>query len=282
VTVLLSLLAAASYGLSDFNGGWVSKRVSAWTVALAAQAGGVLATLLIALPSDARPSGTDLAWALLAGLGNGFGTAFLYRGLSTGRMGVVAPVSGVGAAFVPVVTGVLIGERPGPIVWLGIALAFPAIWVVAREPSSSAGGSASAGARASGFVDGVLAGLGFGTLFVALSRVSEDAGLLPLAVNQAAGGVVIVAVAVALRQPWVPREARAALGLSSGVLAALATWLFMVASRGSHLTVASVVVSLYPAFTVVLAALLLRERVHRAQGVGLALCAVSVALVAAG
>jgi drug/metabolite transporter (DMT)-like permease len=276
VTVLLSLLAAASYGLSDFNGGWVSKRVSAWTVALAAQCGGVLATLAIALPSDARPSGTDLAWALLAGLGNGFGTTFLYRGLSAGRMGVVAPVSGVGAAFVPVVTGVLIGERPGLVVWVGIALAFPAIWVVAREPS------ASRVAGSSGLMDGVLAGLGFGTLFVALSRVSEDAGLLPLALNQAAGGVVIVAVAVLVRQPWLPREGRAALGLVSGVLAALATWLFMVASRGSHLTVAAVVVSLYPAFTVLLAALLLRERVHRTQGLGLVLCAASVALVAAG
>ena len=174
---------------------------------------------------------------------------FLYRGLSTGRMGVVAPVSGVGAAFVPVVTGFLIGERPGLVVGVGIALAFPAIWFVAREPS------ASTSATSAGFLDGVLAGLGFGTLFVALSRVSEDAGLLPLALNQAAGGVVIVAVAIALRQPWVPRERRAALGLSSGVLAALATWLFMVASRGNHLTVASVVVSLYPAFTVLLAAM---------------------------
>jgi len=276
VTVLLSLLAAAAYGLSDFNGGWVSKRVSAWAVALAAQCGGVLATLVIALPADARPSGTDLAWGLLAGVGNGFGTAFLYRGLSAGRMGVVAPVSGVGAALIPVVTGVLIGERPGMVVWIGIALAFPAIWIVAREPS----GSDTAGSG--GFLDGVLAGLGFGTLFVALSRVSDDAGLLPLALNQAAGGVVIVAVAVALRQQWLPREGRAALGLVSGVLAALATWLFMVASRGGNLTVASVVVSLYPAFTVLLAALLLREHVHRVQAVGLGMCAVSVALVAAG
>jgi drug/metabolite transporter (DMT)-like permease len=276
MTVLLSLLAAASYGLSDFNGGWLSKRVSAWTVALAAQLGGVVATLAVALPSSARPSGTDLAWALLAGLGNGFGTAFLYRGLSSGRMGVVAPVSGVGAAVIPVVTGVAIGERPGLVVWVGIVLAFPAIWFVAREPSTASS------TDPSGLVDGVLAGLGFGTLFVALSRVSEDAGLLPLALNQAAGGVVIVVVAVALGQPWLPREGRAALGLVSGVLAALATWLFMVASHGGHLTVASVVVSLYPAFTVLLAALLLREHVHRAQSIGLAMCAVSVALVAAG
>jgi drug/metabolite transporter (DMT)-like permease len=276
VTVLLSLLAAAAYGLSDFNGGWVSKRVSAWSVALAAQCGGTLVTLVIALPSDRRPSAADLAWALLAGVGNGFGTSFLYRGLSSGRMGVVAPVSGVGAAVVPVVTGVLIGERPGLVVWIGIVLAFPAIWFVARQPS------ASDAAKSSGFLDGVLAGLGFGILFVALSRVSDDAGLLPLAVNQAAGGIVIVVIAVWLRQPWLPRERRAALGLTSGVLAALATGLFMVASRGGNLTVAAVVVSLYPAFTVLLAALLLRERVHRVQGFGLALCAVSVALVAAG
>lgn len=277
MTVLLSLLAAAAYGLSDFNGGWVSTRVSAWTVALTSQCGGVAVTLMIALPADARPSGADLAWALLAGLGNGIGTSFLYRGLASGRMGVVAPVSGVGAVVVPVVTGILIGERPGQVVWLGIALAFPAIWLVARPPSAAVTGP---GPR--GLLDGVLAGLGFGTLFVALSRVSEDAGLLPLAANQAVGGVVIVAVAIAMRRPWVPRERRAALGLSSGVLAALATWLFMVASRGSHLTIASVVVSLYPAFTVLLAALLLRERVHRTQGIGLALCATSVALVAAG
>lgn len=276
MTVLLSLLSAVAYGLSDFNGGWAAKRVSAWTVALASQCGGVLATLAIALPADARPSGADLAWALLAGVGNGFGTSFLYRGVSGGRMGVVAPVSGVGAAVVPVVTGVLLGERPGAVVWLGIALAFPAIWFVARGPTAAtAPGSG-------GLLDGVLAGLGFGTLFVALSRVSADGGLLPLAVNQATGGVVIVAVAIAVRQPWLPRQRRAALGLSSGVLAAVATWLFMVASRGSHLTVASVVVSLYPAFTVVLAALLLRERVYRTQGVGLVLCASSVVLVAAG
>jgi drug/metabolite transporter (DMT)-like permease len=276
VTVLLSLLAAASYGVADFNGGWVSKRVSAWAVALTAQLSGALVTFVVALLANGRPSGADLAWALLAGVGNGFGTSFLYRGLASGRMGVVAPVSGVGAAVVPVVAGVLLGERPGPVVWLGIAIALPAIWFVSREPAApEAAGSA-------GFLDGVLAGLGFGVLFIALSRVSEDAGLIPLAVNQAVAGVAIVCVALALRQPWLPRERRVALAVTSGLLGAVATGLFMVASRGSNLTVASVVVSLYPAFTVLLAAAVLRERVHGAQGLGLALCAVSVALVAAG
>ena len=233
-------------------------------------------TLGVALVADGRPSGADLAWAALAGVGNGFGTAFLYRGLSSGRMGVVAPVSGVGAALLPVIVGVSIGERPSALVWVGIAVAFPAIWFVSREPV------ATEPAAGSGLVDGVLAGLGFGLLFVALSRVSEDAGLLPLALNQAVGGLVIIAVAVTLHQPWLPREGRAALGVVSGLLGAVATGLFMVASRDGNLTVTAVVVSLYPAFTVLLAALVLREHVHRAQGFGLALCAVSVVLVAAG
>jgi drug/metabolite transporter (DMT)-like permease len=276
VTVLLALLAAASYVMADFNGGWVSKRVSAWTVALTAQLAGAVVTLVIALLAGGEPSGADLAWALAAGVCNGFGTAFLYRGLSSGRMGVVAPVSGVGAAVVPVVAGVLLGERPATVVWLGIAVALPAIWFVSREP---AGPDL---AEPAGFLDGVLAGLGFGGLFIALSRVSDDAGLIPLALNQAVGGVAIVAVAVTLRQPWLPRDRRVAPAVTSGLLGAVATGLFMVASRSSHLTVASVVVSLYPAFTVLLAAALLRERVHGAQSLGLALCAVSVVLVAAG
>lgn len=274
MTVLLSLLAAAAYGLADFVGGVVSKRVSAWTVALAAQAGGSLTTLVIALLVGGDPTTQDLVWSVVGGLGNGLGTAFLYRGLASGRMAVVAPVSGVGAALVPVVAGVALGERPTALVWLGIALALPAIWLVAREPRE--------GSTAGGFGDGVLAGLGFGGLFVALSRVSEGAGLLPLALNQAVAGLAIICVASAVRAPWLPRVPRAALGVVSGLLGATATGLFMVASRGGNLTVTAVVVSLYPAFTVLLAALVVRERVHAVQAWGLALCAAAVVLVAVG
>lgn len=274
MTVLLSLWAAAAYGLADFVGGVVSKRVSAWTVALAAQAGGSLTTLVIALLVGGDPSVRDFWWSVVGGLGNGLGTAFLYRGLATGRMGVVAPVSGVGAALVPVIAGVALGERPATLVWLGIALAFPAIWLVARQPRG--------GSYAGGFLDGVLAGLGFGALFVALSRVGDGAGLLPLALNQAVAGVAIICVASLLRAPWLPRESRAAIGVVSGLLGATATGLFMVASRGGNLTVTAVMVSLYPAFTVLLAALVVRERVHAAQGWGLALCAAAVVLVAVG
>ena len=278
MAVLLSLLAAASYGLADFVGGVTSKRTSPWAVALVAQLGGAGLVGLLSLVTDGSPTGTDLAWCAVGGVGNGFGTAFLYRGLSSGRMGVVAPISGVGAVLVPVAAGLATGERPHLLVWVGITAALPGIWLVSREPVDEdvTGGVP----RSSGVLDGVLAGLGFGTLFAALAQIPEEAGFLPLALNQLVAGGAIVLVALALRQDWVPREPAALVGVVSGALGALATGLFMVATQGGSLTVAAVLTSLYPAFTILLAASVLRERVHRAQAVGLVLCGAAIALVA--
>jgi drug/metabolite transporter (DMT)-like permease len=277
VAVLLSLCAAIAYGLSDFVGGVLSRRVSPWTVAFTSQAGGGLVALVLALVVGGDPRAVDLGWALLAGVGNGVGTAFLYRGLAAGRMGVVAPVSGVGAAVVPLVVGLATGERPGLLAWLGILVALPAIWLVAREPSAQDAPPVSA----AGLVDGVLAGLGFGVLFAALAQIPEDSGFLPLALNSLVGAGVVALVATVLAQPWVPRQRSAYAGLVSGALGAAATGLFLVATQTGYLTVAAVITSLYPAFTVLLAALVLRERVHRAQAAGLALCAIAVGLIAA-
>ncbi|NHC25121.1 EamA family transporter [Nocardioides sp. IC4_145] len=278
---LLALGAALAYGLGDFVGGFASQRATAWAVAFAAQLAGATAVLALATFVDGSPTGADLGWAVLGGIGNGLGTAFLYRGLSSGRMGVVAPVSGVGATLVPVVVGLLAGERPGVLVWLGFLAALPAIWLVARQPTGVTVDGRPA-PRSSGLVDGVLAGLGFGAMFAALAEVREGAGLLPLAVNQAVAGLAIVVVAVLVRAPWVPRERGAALGAVSGLLGATATGLFLLATREDLLAVAAVLTSLYPAVTVLLAALVLRETVHRGQAVGLALCAAAVVLVAGG
>ena len=275
MSILLSLIAAASYGLGDFSGGIFSKKGGAWAVSLVAQIGGTALVLLLTLVTDGSPTRVDVYWSVLAGVGNGFGTAFLYRGLSSGRMGVVAPVSGVGAVVVPVAVGLISGERPDTLVYVGIALALPAIWLVSREPVGSE-------AVGSGLVDGVLAGLGFGTLFAALAQIPEEAGFLPLAINQLVAGVAIIAVATTLRSPWVPRNRSALGGVVPGALGALATGLFLVATHGGYLTVTAVITSLYPAFTVLLAATALHEAVHRSQAIGLGLCACAVALAAAG
>jgi drug/metabolite transporter (DMT)-like permease len=278
VTVLLSLLAAVSYGLGDFVGGVSAKRSTAWAVAVTAQFGGALVMLLVSLVVPGTPSAGDLWWAATAGVATGFGTAFLYRGLSSGRMGVVAPVSGVGTAVVPVVIGLGLGERPGPVVWAGMLAAAPAIWLVSREAPEPANDAPTR----SGFVDGVLAGLGFGTLFALLSRVDEGAGLVPLALNEVVAGVAVVLVALAMRGDWVPRNRYAGLGVVSGCLGGLATYAFLLATHHGYLSVAAVLTSLYPAFTVLLAATVLREHIHRGQAWGLAACGVAIALVAVG
>jgi drug/metabolite transporter (DMT)-like permease len=280
VAILLSLLCALSYGLSDFVGGVTSKRASPWAVALVGQTAGAAGMLLAAWYVGGSPTASDAGWAVVAGIGNGFGTAFLYRGLSSGRMGVVAPVSGVGAALVPVAVALATGERPAVLVWLGVVAALPGIWLVAREPvPEDVGGDEPS---SSGLVDGVLAGLGFGGFFAALAQIPESAGLLPVAMNQLVAAAVVVVVASLLRTPWLPRQPVALLGAVSGILGALAAVAFLLATQTGYLTVTAVLASLYPAVTVLLAATVLRERVHRSQAVGLVLCGAAVALVAAG
>jgi len=273
--VLLALAAAIAYGLSDFIGGLASRRTSPWPVALLAGVGGLLGALVLAVSVPGDPSSADLTWGALAGLGSGAGGAFLYRGLAAGRMGVVAPVSAVGAAVLPAIVGVTAGERPETLVWLGIAAAFPGIWLVSQEPDATTG-------LADGLLDGVLAGLGFGLLFAAMGQVPEGAGYWPLVSAQLLAMVAIVLTAAALRASWVPTARSELGGLVAGLLASGAVLAFLLATQTGLLTIAAVLTSLYPAFTILLASLVLKEHVHRAQGVGLGLCAVAVALVATG
>ncbi len=287
MAVLLALVSAIAYGLSDFVGGLVSRHASAWAVAVVGQLSATVCTAAIAFGIPGSPEPVDFAWALLAGVGSGMGTGFLYRGFSTGRMSVVAPVSAVGAAVVPVLVGALGGERPSLLVWLGIVAALPGIWLVASVPEDDLArlepdAPASGPAVADGLVDGVLAGLGFGVLFAALGQVPDTAGLWPLTLTQLVSVPVVVLLALALRAVWVPRGRTVRWALLAGPLGAAATGAFLLASQRGYLSVAGVLASLYPATTVLLAAMLLRERIHRAQGLGLGLCAAAVALVAGG
>ncbi|MCW2832869.1 MAG: EamA family transporter [Nocardioides sp.] len=273
--IVLALLAALGYGLSDFVGGLAARRTSAWPVAVMCSVGAIVTTVLVALAFDGRATGADLAWGAFAGIGSGLGGGFLYRGLAAGRMGVVAPVSAVGAAIVPVVVGVATGERPELLVWIGIAAAVPGIWLVSREPGE--------GSLAAGLVDGVVAGLGFGLLFAAIGQVPEGAGYWPLALAQVTALFAVVAIATALRATWRP-TARSEVtgGLLAGVLGSTAALCFLLATQSGLLSVAAVLASLYPAFTILLASTTLREHIHRGQAVGLVFCGLCVALVAAG
>lgn len=278
MAIVLALFAALSYGLSDFIGGLVSRRTSAWAVAVVGALSSTAFAGISALFVDGSPQASDFGWAVVAGIGSGAGVGFLYRGFSAGRMSVVAPVSAVGAALVPVVFGVVGGERPGLLVWIGIVIALPAIWLVSSTPSEA---SDHAALRA-GLVDGILAGLGFGLLFACLGQVPHSSGLVPLLVTQLVSIPTIVLLAVGLRADWVPRQRVVAWALLTGPFAGAANLLFLIATQHGYLTVSSVLTALYPASTVLLAVLVLRERIDRNQAAGLLLCGVTVALVAAG
>jgi drug/metabolite transporter (DMT)-like permease len=192
---------------------------------------------------------------------------------------VVAPVSGVGTTVLPVLIGLLGGERPAVLVWCGIVAALPGIWLVSREESAARGDPE---AGDSGLLDGVLAGIGFGMLFAALGQVPASAGYWPFAASQLTSVLSVTAACLLLGGSPVPRAATQWWGVVSGVLAAGAGLGFLLATHRGLLSVSAVLVSLYPAFTVLLAAVVLRERIHRVQAAGLALCALAVVLVAAG
>lgn len=275
MTVVLALIAAAFYGLSDFLGGAVARRTSVWPVGLLACVGALIGSVTIAIFSAGDPTQGQFVWALAAGVGSGTGTAFLYRGLATGRMGVVAPVSAVGAVVVPLVAGLVGGERPAILGWLGIGLALPGIWFVSREEGDPANGS-------NGLIDGILAGLGFGLLFACLGQVPGSAGYWPLVGTQVVSILSLVASALLLGGDPIPRQRADLGGLAAGLLASLAVLFFLLATRHGLLSIAAVITSLYPAFTVMLAIVVLRERVHRLQGVGLALCAAAIVFVSLG
>ncbi|HEY1905779.1 MAG TPA: DMT family transporter [Myxococcaceae bacterium] len=282
--ILLALASALGYGAADFIAGWLSRRSHYARVALLAQIAAGAGALLASLVVGGRPSGASLAWGALSGLGGGLGTLALYRGLARGRMNVVAPLSGVLAAALPALVGLALGERPAPTALAGLGLALPAVWLTARTEQEN--GARSGTSASSGALDGVLAGLGFAVLFIGLQRAGRGEGLWPTASSQIVAVLPMLALhARALRRVpgSAPEDRWLQLGpWLAGLLVAVAAICFFLATQRGLLTVVAVLTSLYPAVTVALARWLLAERIGRWQGVGLALAAVSVALISGG
>jgi drug/metabolite transporter (DMT)-like permease len=274
--LVLALTAALAYGASDFVGGTGSRQHSPWAVVLTGQVSGAVLMMACGLLVPADPRAADFAWALLAGVGSATGSIYLFRGLSRGRMGLVAPVSAVGAAVLPVLVGVALGERPSWLAWLGVLVALPGIWLVSRGSTTSAAGTQGA------LIDGAAAGAGFGVLFIALGQVSSDAGFMPLAANQIFGAAVTVVVSAALGQEWRPRPGALPWGGASGALGAAGTVSFLLSTHDTDLALAAVLTSFYPAVTVLLASLALGERLRGGQRLGIGICTLALATLAIG
>lgn len=283
IAVLLALTSALAYGVSDFLSGRASRTVHFARIALITQVVMTAATWCVVGFLPGVPVASAIVWGLIAGLGSSGGTLFLYRGLGAGAMNVVAPLSAATAALVPVAAGLALGERPTWLVLIGVAVLIPAIWLISAGPAQP--GSRSR--LVDGAVDGLLAGVAFAVSFIALDRAPSGVGLWPAAYAQLSALVVVGLAAwwvlrrTARADARTPRNAVIAAG-SAGLLGALAVASFLLATGHGLLVVVSVLTSLYPAVTVLLAILVLKERSAPVQRVGLALAVVGVIMVVLG
>lgn len=278
MALALAFLSSLLWGTSDFIGGTVSRRLPPATVLLWATILCLPFLTLVAIGSgDLKWTSTTVGWGMAAGMAGSLGIASLYRGLSTGVMGVVAPISST-SVIVPVVVGFAMGESVGPIAVLGIVLAIAGV-VLAGGPhlrDFSTGGH-----RPILFAMG--AALGIGISLTAIARGSETSSISSLLVMRLTYVVVLAVLVFATSSKFRPDHA-STLGplLAVGLLDTSANGLFAVASRVGPLAIVAVLASLFPVMTLVLARQIHHERIGRIQAVGVTLALVGVCAVVGG
>lgn len=287
---------SVTYGSGDFFGGLASKRARTMTVVIGSF--GISALLLVVVTAGwwlvtppPTPSATDLWLGVGTGLVGPLALGLLYRGLAIGRMSVVAPTTALVAAAVPLGWGLATGERPSTLALAGVAVALVAVVAISGAPAHEDHPPGELAPLRAVVPMALCSGLGFGVVYVLLGSTGDDAGLWPLLVARPLSVAVTVAAAVvlwttaragSLREVTVaPRVAWPAI-LAAGVLDIGANAIYLAATRAGLLSIVAVLSSLYPATTVVLARVVLGERLHRIQLAGLALAGAGIAAMAAG
>ena len=282
MAALLAFTSAMVFGVGDFLGGMASRRIRALVVAPWSQLVGLagIALLVFVVLPRAHPAVADLAWGAAGGMAGAAGLLLLYTALATGPMSVAAPITAVFSALVPLVVGLALGERPGLLAAVGVVLALPAIVFIAQgeEP---AGVPDRAQATVRDLLPAFGAGLGFGLFFVLLGRTSSDAGLWPLLSARSVSMVALFLLALATPGPVGLVRGTHRLVVFCGLCDAGANALYLSAAHRGLLSLIAVLAALYPASTVVLARIVLKERMRPVQLVGLGLAALAAGLVAA-
>jgi drug/metabolite transporter (DMT)-like permease len=299
--IIFALSAAATWGTGDFLGGFATRRNSAFLVLGIVSASGLAGVLLLGwLTGEALPAWVDVGWASAAGVLGGIGIITLYRGLALGAeagagAAMVSPIAAVVGAVVPVLVSSFQEGLPAALQLAGFAAGISGIWLVTRPhalDASSGTAHQQDGLRAGkrqGIQLAVAAGMGFGGFFVCLAQVSAGSLYYPLAASKLVeGGVAIFAIlAVRLRHgnfqsEFILNGGRIALAsaMGAGLLDAAGNVLYMLATGLTRLDVAAVLVSMYPVGTVLLAGMVMKERVGRWQWAGVLLCVVGVGLIA--
>jgi drug/metabolite transporter (DMT)-like permease len=283
---LLAIASAVFYGAADFTGGLATRRSGTIPVVLLSQASGlVLLALIQPLLPHASPTLPDLLWGAGAGLTGGIGVALLYRALAIGTMAVVAPTTAICAVTIPVAISVLLGERPVPLALAGIVVGIVSIVLVSHQrPVAPAAGFKSESPRRlpPGVGTALASGVAIGLFFLTLARTGSEAGMWPLIVARLVSVTLFTTIALAGRHSLRVPARVAALAIIGGVIDMLANALYMLAAREGPLSMVVTLSSLYPASTVLLARVLLGERLDRWQVIGVGSALTAVVLIVSG
>lgn len=292
IAVALAALSGLSYGSADFAGAIASRRNKATLVTAIGQVVSLLA-LIVAVVFWVGGTATtaDYVWGAIGGLGAALGLVMFYKALAQGPMATAASLTALWGAGIPVVTGLALGDVPGWVQLIGIAIAVPAAVLVSvggmsldllatnTTPRERVAGLANS---TNTKVLAIIAGGGFGLFFVALSRTGEDAGLYPLVGARVASILALILIITANRD-WEPVDRRTLpVVVLTGLLDFAANAFYLTALKYGSFTWVAAISSLYPVSTVLLARVLLHERLARPQVAGLAMAGIALTCVAAG
>ncbi|HEX8067009.1 MAG TPA: DMT family transporter [Thermoleophilaceae bacterium] len=275
--IALGFSSAVVWGLADFLGGLKSRQLALLTVMLWSQAAALVALAVVVAVRGEAPEGASIVpWSMLAAVAGTVGLAAFYRGLAVGAMGVVSPVS-ASAAAIPVAAGVVSGERPSAIQFAGVAIAVVGVAVASYEPRGR-----SRAAPAAGVGLALVAALGFGTFFVAIDEAADRDLLWALTISRATSTGILLAAALAMRPRLAVGRGDLRALVAIGLLDVSANALFAAGTQLGLVSIVSVLGSLYPVMTIVLARLVLGERLRAAQRTGAVGALAGVALISAG
>jgi len=276
MTFILSLASALLYGMADFAGGVATRRNRVFSVMLVTQASGLVVALVGAsLLGPSAPTAADLAWGCGAGALGFVGVATLYAGLAKHRAAIVSPLSALGGAVLPMLFGAAIGEKPSATALAGAVLCLPAILLLACEKGEATDRKE---LRAS-FLHGMVAGIGFGCFFILISRSSPGSGIWPLLSARVVNLVIVAAILILGPSPFAVARRSLPTALFAGAADMLANVLFLLAARSGLLIIATIITSLYPAPTVILARIFQGQRISPARMAGIAFALAGIALI---
>jgi len=273
-SIALALGASLTWGVADFFGPLKGRVLGALRVLVYVQIGGLVVIALIVAIRGKGPAGSEALLAIPAAISGTLGLFAYYQGMAVGAMSIVAPIAGISAA-VPVVFGIATGDRPSLWQWLGIAAALCGVFLASREPDRSSKVAAGVGLA-------LLAAIGFGGYFPAMHAAGNADYWWASLIFRTTSTFVILAV-VAIRRPSLaiqPIQIPILVLIGTGDM--LGNLLFAAASTSGLVSITSVLASLYPIVTVVLARFVLKERVARSQEAGIALTLAGVVLISAG